>query len=84
MFCLTVFLNAPNTFQAVSHNFACLFATISLLQLIINRSQNEITRIINKIQDRVCGYSSSDDMKTLPERNELWNADVQNQFSAVV
>ena len=48
------------------------------------RSLSDITRIVNRVHDHVCGHSSYGDIRTLLQRNQLWNEDVQKYLSSIV
>lgn len=48
------------------------------------RPLNEITRIIQRVHQHVCGHASYGDMKTLLQRNQMWNDDVQRYLASVI
>lgn len=81
------FMNVPNICQPVNHNVASLVgktATVTSTNNTDHHSKSEISRIVNKVHDHVCGHSSYGDMKTLLERNKLCNPEVQQELSTIM
>lgn len=50
----------------------------------VSRPLSELNRIVQRVHDHVCGHASFGDMRTLLQRNKLWNADVQRLLSVLV
>lgn len=48
------------------------------------RPLNEITRIVQRVHDHVCEHASYGDVRTLLQRNKLWNNDVQRYVASTV
>lgn len=45
---------------------------------------SEVKKVIDKVHTHVCGHSSYSDIKTLLERNQLWNVDAQKYLATVL
>ena len=58
-----------------SHIFC---ATAQLGDDSTSRSWIETQKIVDKVHRHVCGHSNYSDMKLLLQRNDLWNAEIQN------
>lgn len=81
------FMKVPTICQAVNHNVDVLVgntATLSSADNTTNRSKSAITRKINKFHYHFCGHFSYGDMKTLIERNKMWNSELHQQLSTIV
>lgn len=76
------FLPDPDTSSFVTENkIYCATAKISQ---VLSRPWFEVKKIIDKVHKHVCGHSTYSDIKTLLERNKLWNAEVQKYLASTL
>ena len=59
-------------------------ATAHLSDDDLPRPWPEVKKIVNKVHKHVCGHSTYSDIKTLLERNKLWNEEVQNYLTHIL
>ena len=59
-------------------------ATANLQEIHADRPWSEIKKIVDKVHKHVCGHASYTDIKTLLERNKLWNPAVHKYLSTTV
>lgn len=65
---------------------SCVFfcATAQVSKSLSDLSWPKRKSIVDKVHQHVCGHSSFTDIKTLLERNNIWNADVHKYLSSVI
>ena len=54
-----------------------LFCAMARVESNINRPWDEIKHIIDRVHKHVCGHSCYSDMKTLLQRNDIWDESIQ-------
>lgn len=79
------FTNAPSPTCTPNSSFVALADhCVSLQASSSHRPLSEITRVVNRVHDHVCGHASYGDRRTLLKCNSIWNDNVMKMPSLIV
>ena len=81
---LSSFTNSMNKQSINSNKVAALVSHSASSNLQLERPISELSRIVKRVHQHVCGHATYGDMKTLLIRNSIWNDEVQRLLADTV